>query len=580
MSEERVIPNPQTASIVSFTVIVNGSEIDPAYNVYSISISNEVNKIPTARVQILDGDAASEDFTISNSQDFVPGNTIVINAGYHSDERILFEGIIMKHGIRVREEKPTILDIECKHVVTKLTRSRQSRYFSDSKDSDIVEEILRVHGFGDIDISETVVTHKQMVQYQVTDWDFIISRAEANGMVVIATQDAISMHSPEHHEDSLYTLQFGATIHEFEGEIDATRQYEAIRVEGWNSAEQENISEDSDEPDVKVPGNLTSGDLSLGYRDEVRRYAGPIPDQELRAWAHANLLKSRLSRMMGYVKFQGQFDAKPGLFLDLSGLGDRFQGDAFISGVRHEIYEGKWYTIAQLGLSGDWFYQRRDVMNVPAHGLVPGINGLQIGIVTKLSEDPEGEHRVKVKFPSADMESDGIWAKVASLDAGNGYGSYFLPEIGMETVVGFLDDDPRNPVILGSLNSSANPPALEATDENHEKGLVTRGKLRFLFDDDKKWIRLETPSGKVVTLDDDSGSLSLEDEHGNKLILDADGIALQSTDKINLKAKGDILMDGVNIQQNIQSGFKVDCGTAELSATGTTTIKGGIVQIN
>jgi len=51
---------------------------------------------------------------------------------------------------------------------------------------------------------------------------------------------------------------------------------------------------------------------------------------------------------------------------------------------------------------------------------------------------------------------DGIWARISTLDAGKQRGTFFRPEIGDEVIVGFLNDDPRYPVVLGMVNSSAN----------------------------------------------------------------------------------------------------------------------------
>ena len=87
--------------------------------------------------------------------------------------------------------------------------------------------------------------------------------------------------------------------------------------------------------------------------------------------------------------------------------------------------------------------------------MLPAANGLQIGVVTALEDDPQGDDRIKCRLPMVGAGEEGLWARLATLDAGDGRGTYFRPEIGDEVVVGFLDDDPRNPVILGMCHSSA-----------------------------------------------------------------------------------------------------------------------------
>lgn len=90
-----------------------------------------------------------------------------------------------------------------------------------------------------------------------------------------------------------------------------------------------------------------------------------------------------------------------------------------------------------------------------ASGLLPAVKGLQIGVVVQLEQYPNGDDRVRVRMPLVDNEDNGVWARVATLDAGENRGSFFRPEMGDEVVLGFLNDDPRDPVILGMLNSSS-----------------------------------------------------------------------------------------------------------------------------
>ena len=85
-------------------------------------------------------------------------------------------------------------------------------------------------------------------------------------------------------------------------------------------------------------------------------------------------------------------------------------------------------------------------------------------------EAPDGEDRVQVRVPVINSQDDGLWARVATLDAGENRGSFFRPEIGDEVVLGFLNDDPRDPIILGMLNSSAKPAPITASIRLSRKG--------------------------------------------------------------------------------------------------------------
>jgi uncharacterized protein involved in type VI secretion and phage assembly len=227
------------------------------------------------------------------------------------------------------------------------------------------------------------------------------------------------------------------------------------------------------------------------------------------------------------------------------------------------------------------FYQKEDIIEKPAAGLLPGVTGLQIGIVVALENDPELEDRVKVQLPMVDQHQ-GIWARVAALDAGKDRGAYFRPEINDEVVLGFLNDDPRHAVILGMLNSSAHPAPLPTMDTNNEKGFVTRSKLKLIFNDEKKSVRIETPNGKKITIDDDANSIVLSDQNNNKIQLDASGITIESSKNISFKtATGDFKIEANNIKNEAGVQFSAMGNVAaELKSSGQTVIKGAIVSIN
>jgi len=76
MGDSRIIPTTRPSDLVTFTLKIDGTEVPGTINVQSIIIQNEINKIPTARISILDGEPALEDFEVSNQDLFIPGKQI------------------------------------------------------------------------------------------------------------------------------------------------------------------------------------------------------------------------------------------------------------------------------------------------------------------------------------------------------------------------------------------------------------------------------------------------------------------------------------------------------------------------
>ena len=79
--EELLIPNPAKYDVVTYNILIDKKEIDSTYQLLSLSISKEVNRVPVAKVVFRDGDASERTFTLSEKNDFVPGKKIQINIG-------------------------------------------------------------------------------------------------------------------------------------------------------------------------------------------------------------------------------------------------------------------------------------------------------------------------------------------------------------------------------------------------------------------------------------------------------------------------------------------------------------------
>lgn len=582
MKDERVIPTPAPSDLTTFRILTDGQQMSGEYNILSLVVTKAVNKIPSAKIMLLDGDVAKEDFEISNSDNFLPGKEIEILAGYHSNESTIFKGVITSHGIKSRNNKPSLLIIECRDKAVRMTIDRKSEYYKEVSDSDIVEEMIGSYGL-ESDVEATQPQHKEMVQYYSTDWDFMIIRADVNGKLVIVDDGKVIVRAPDTKQDPALALIYGSTMLEFEAEMDARTQFPSVKSSSWDYVNQELLEEESNEPDFQEHGNINSSTLAdaIGLDEYPMQHTGQVVDQELMSWANSKLLRSRLSKIVGRVKCQGFGDIKPGQLISFKGVGDRFNGNAFVTAVRHQISIDNWETDIQFGLSPEWFSKNGDIMDTPAAGLIPAVHGLHIGIVTQLQDDPDGEHRILVRMPMISIEDEGIWARVASLDAGEKRGAFFRPEIGDEVVLGFLNDDPRDPVILGMLHSSAKPAPITASDDNHEKGFVTRSEMKVIFNDEKSSIKIETPNGNTVMLSDDSGSIVLEDENENKIELNSEGITIKSTGDINIKADGDVKIEGTNTNVKAGSQFKAEGSSgAELSTGATAVVKGSLVQIN
>jgi Rhs element Vgr protein len=581
MNNSGVIQTSQSADLVTHKILIEGNELSNIYQVKSVVVQNEVNRIPMAQIILIDGEAATRDFKLSNESLLIPGKKIEIKAGYHSDEETIYKGIIIKHSIKIKENSSCLI-IECKDEAVKLTLGRKSKYFYDVKDSDVFEEIIGTYGL-EKEVESTNYSHKELVQYNCSDWDFILSRAQASGKLCFVENGKITIAKPDVSSESIETITFGATMLDFDAEIDARNQYDKVSSYSWNYANQELVEIEAANPNISLNGNLSFSDLAqtIALENLELRHGGNVSDVQLQDWADAKLMYQQLSKVRGRVKFQGIPAIKPNTIIMLEGVGDRFNGKAYVTGVFHQITEGNWTVDTQFGLNPEWFSETYDIHSPSASGIIAAIKGLHIGVVTQLQDDPDGEERILVKIPIINNEEQGIWCRVAALDAGENRGTFFRPEIEDEVIIGFINEDPNHAVVLGMLHSSGKPAPLVASDDNHEKGIFTRSEMKILFNDDKKTISIETPAGKKIALDEDAGVITLEDENSNIVTLDSNGIKMESAGKIELIATGDVNIEGANINIKASTQFKAE-GSAgvEMSSSATAVLKGSIVQIN
>ena len=572
--EELLIPNPSLHDVSSYTIMVAGNEVNPAFQLLSLSIIKEVNRVPSATLVFRDGEAAERTFAVSDSEDFVPGKEITISMGRDGDNSRVFAGLIVKHSIKVRENGEGELRVECRDKAVKMTLGRQSKYFENIKDNEVFDELIQAYGL-ESEPDTTTLTHQELVQHHVSDWDFMLLRAEANSLLVLVDDGKIKIVKPKTDGDPVLQVAYGSSILEMEACIDSRTQWKKVQARSWDYSNQDLFQADTENADFQEPGNLDGEVLAedMAPDEYEMHHSGHLLEQELQDWVDAIMLRSRLAKVRGRAKFKGFAAVKPGDLIELTGVGERFTGKVYVTAVKQDMGAGMWDTHVQFGLDPTRYaYLHKDLPDPISSGLVGGIQGLQIGKVVQLQDDPDGQDRILIKIPTIDNQAQGIWTRVASLDAGDERGYFFRPEIDDEVIVGFINDDPREAVMLGMLHSSAHPAHITAQDVNHEKGLQTRSKLKMHYNDDTKTIIFETPAGNRITMDESGSTVIIEDQNSNKMTMESSGIIIESPQNIEVKA-------GVNLTMEAAAAVTVKGATITLEASGSLEAKGAITKM-
>lgn len=587
-------PSKYAGRNLACKVFCNGKALGDAFELVSAHVRLELNRIGKATLRFNAGDMDKQTFDESDSDSFKPGTAIRIDAGELNDLKTLFDGIILDTGIRIGKGHRSLMTVECRDNAYATTQVRKNRIFEKKKDSDMIEEVLSA--YGKVSADSTDYQHPDMVQYYCTDWDFALSRADACGMFILTTGSDIKAFKPTAGALPVLTVTYGNDLIDFDGGLSASDQFSGYDAVSWNPSEQKSVKESASVPKLNKQGDLEPENIAAADNMLLQTDA-PADSKVLKVWADSMALKAGLARYHGSFSFYGAAEAVPGCIIELKGLGRRFGGNAFIGSVEHIIEHNEWITKAGIGINPGNITDEPDVVSPPAAGLLPGMEGLHTAVVKKLDGDPQKQYRIQVELPWMEGQDKLLWARLSTLYATNGSGSFWLPEPNDEVLVGFVNNNPANPVILGSIYGEKHKPPYEYEAENNKKALVTRQKMRIEFDEEKKIITVSTPGKNTVEISDDGKHIRLTDENKNEIMMDKNGITLSSAKDITLKAKGNITMDatmkisgtakqdvsleGLNVKVQAKVGATVKGNaTAELSASGQTTVKGAMVMIN
>ncbi|MFN9386721.1 MAG: type VI secretion system tip protein VgrG, partial [Cyanobacteriota bacterium] len=572
----------------------DGRPLPAELEVLDLEIQLDLNRIPQASLTLLDGNVAERCFEVSDGNLFKPGSRVSIALGYVGGGPApvqIFEGIVTRHAVSAGNEGMR-LKVNLRDMAITMTRSRHSRVFANKNDAEVMHQLISQANLKVGRLARTPITHPELVQFNVSDWDFILCRSDVLGLAMRVQNGVISalplaLGAPKR------TLDYGLDdTRELELELDGAQQWASLKVQSWDRTKLAPTA-----PVRAKPTNLQIGNQldtllakAVAASDATLLHGAPTAPAELQSWANARLLRSRLSLLRGTAVVDGGADLRPLDTVEIKGVGQRFNGKALVSGVTHTIDGDGWRSQLRLGLSADWFARTAELAEVPAAGLLPPAIGLQIATVASLAVDPDGELRVQVKLPQMAADQALQWARPLSPDAGAGRGFVFRPEVGDEVVIGFLNDDPRQPLILGALFGSKNKPPqpLQSPDKtNPLRAIVSRAGSRIVFDDKTPALHIATTAvGEAdgeyknkISLDEKAKTITIEDQHNNKIELSDKGISLTSDKDITISAKGNIKLES-QAKLDLQGQTKASLQATEVEVAAKSKFNAKAAQVD
>jgi len=191
-------------------------------------------------------------------------------------------------------------------------------------------------------------------------------------------------------------------------------------------------------------------------------------------------------------------------------------------------------------------------------------------------DDPDRLNRVQIRLLSFDGigDHDGpIWARVAAPIAGADRGAFFIPDVGDEVLVTFVNGDPRWPIVVGGLwnGSAPAPETLGGSGDRVDRWtIVGKAGTRIAIVEEASGhptISLTTPGGVSGTLSDSGGGEIEFKAAGTTITVDPTGVSIQTPAKVTVRAS----------QVQVTAGqVKVDAAIADFSGI----VKCDVLQAN
>lgn len=554
MTEKPYIPNNKSLDI---RIKIEGNETVLDMFLKKAEVHYELNKIPTAKLRFLTTNPDQEKENESLKNDAIAVTKTIEVLVKNDDEYVtLFKGIISRHDQNADPESGFETKIECKDLSINLISEQEvipDESFQEKMDRFLnhvtLDNQIDLESWGERIVSKTS---------NISPWDYLLSYLDSLGLMTTIKAGVFkAVKITVDPEGAAYIAQNGVNVFHFEGREEPSAAN--VKIKTWN-AETQTIDEQEHATKAHCGEGCEVIDLSQ------TNYSTETVGQMLLARA----AKNRLTCAKGKVKTYGNNSAHYGEYIKFEKVNATLEDRLFIiSAEHHTIENGCWDTEYDFGLENNNSFSQNisssTTSNEERLGQTNTMHGLQIGIVTKIDGDEQNQHRIKVRIPAIAETGDGVWARLSSMQAGPNRGSFFIPEVDDEVVLGCFNNNPDTPVILGKLYSSAHEPPYPIEEENFIQGIVSKEGTRIIIDDEKKCVEISTLNGNKLLVSDDEKGFSFEDENNNKLTINEKGITLKSTKDIILEATGKIKIKGAENTIKADGNMKLNGALIKLN---------------
>ncbi|HAI1415431.1 TPA: type VI secretion system tip protein VgrG [Escherichia coli] len=364
--------------------------------------------------------------------------------------------------------------------IAELAVGKRTRIWSNITASDIVSKILKDSLFTPPQIriydKQNLIEYK--IQYQESDLDFIHRVLFDAGIYYFFIHDKdkhimILADDPSSHPKATYdkleylpSENLKESAHGYMTEWFAIENLKcpSVTLSGYNEGNLSEITITSESriTGVKASKGVYEDILPEGKREVIQKRSEAVMascDSEIKSW---------------YGKTNSWW---------LS-CGERFSLDKqdyritelHLNAVNNHIEDAGYFNCNLCASDNKGVIKFKSKFNSP---VIPGV--LLARVVGPESEEYYTDEygRVKIRFlwgekSTSGTENSSCWVRVSQVWSGDGFGSQFIPRVGSEVLVSFIQGNPDNPIIIGSVYNGQNKPPFSLPENNCKSGFITR----------------------------------------------------------------------------------------------------------
>jgi type VI secretion system secreted protein VgrG len=438
-----------------------------------------------------------------------------------------FHGLVCAMGVEGALEDGVDYRLVLRPWLWLLTRRSDNRIFQDMTVVDIAKEVFKPFGADyQFELSGSLPTHEYCVQYRETDFDFVSRLFEREGLYYYFLHEAgkhtlVVVNAPGAHK----TCPGG---HKFRYRFSADRALDEEPITQWSSQRELQSGKwtlndhNFETPKTSLLKSAVSSIPKATDKLEVYDYPGPYrkpADGERYAKLRNEMTDARHTRVDGGGSMR---TLACGYRFELAEHPDKAENGPHLT-LATEIEMG--FGGYESGAGDDYFRCRftaapagvpfrpecltpKSVVRGPHTATVVGPSGDEIYV------DKYG--RVKVQFHwdrlGKDDADSSCFVRVSQPSAGKGWGMVWLPRIGQEVVIDFLEGDPDRPLITGRVYNAESMPPYALPDHKTVSTLKSRSskgggaedfnELRFEDEKGKEYVLMQAQKDRLELVKD------------------------------------------------------------------------------